>query len=451
MLPILVILVLLTPVFVARPARTALPLYAALVPAGSVIAVSFPLPPPFNTLSSFLGAIVIVSALAHLVLHRRARVPSLPVASWLALLAWISLTILWAVDLEAAQETAVIAWPLMLLLLSVALIRTDEADLDAVRVAMIVGSIAIGAYLLFLISIGTPLASPNQRFAISSGAAENDPNILAASLVLPLAVSLERLLLGGSRWLSSRGWRLLGAAGTIFTFIAIASTGSRGGLIGAAAAVAVVLISSARFPEARRIVRRTALALVGTALVLTLVAIVGPRIAPRGGVAALVNSPPIQRIHSPELGGSGRVEIWTAGIQLCRRHCGVGSGLGTFVSAFDQVFAFSGALINIGPNRPAHSIYLELAVEAGLIGLGLLALALLAEWRAMSGRRATRASPALQGALIGLLITSAFLSTLWFKYFWLLPVMMRLAEGAHRERTSPEPVEHDRQLVAQPA
>ena len=64
---------------VRRPVATIVPVYAALVPVGDVFSLRVPLPQPFNSLSSVVGALTIVALVLHLVLERRGRVPTLPV------------------------------------------------------------------------------------------------------------------------------------------------------------------------------------------------------------------------------------------------------------------------------------------------------------------------------------------------------------------------------------
>jgi hypothetical protein len=100
------------------------------------------------------------------------------------------------------------------------------------------------------------------------------------------------------------------------------------------------------------------------------------------------------------------------------------------------VFVFSGASKNVGANRPAHNIYLEMAVDTGLVGLTLLILALIAEWRAISRRRMREVVPALKGIVVAILAANLFLSAIWFKYFFLVFVLVRMAEGA-AERSDP--------------
>src|SRR5919201_2504156 len=233
------VLVLGSGAMVRRPGRTILPLYAGLVPVGSVFSLPIPLPPPFNSLSSLLGALAIVAVLLHLAIFRRPRVPELPVGLWLLFLAWICTTISWTIDPSSSKQALMLALPLLLLVFVCAVLRFDERDLYAWRLAIILGGIAVGLYAFSLLIRGAPLPTHGvtQRFSIQTGVGELDPNILAASLLLPISLSVERLLLGGSVLLRPRTWRVLGGAGVFFCLAALLLTGSRGGVVAAFIAV----------------------------------------------------------------------------------------------------------------------------------------------------------------------------------------------------------------------
>src|SRR5918997_2363827 len=111
--------VLLIPLayIIAKPGRTILPLYAATLPGGSAFELPIPLPRHFNTLTSFLGALAIVSIAAHLMIYRRGRAPRLPVGVWLGLVAWLVTTTFWATDPESASGLVTVAIPLIVLML----------------------------------------------------------------------------------------------------------------------------------------------------------------------------------------------------------------------------------------------------------------------------------------------------------------------------------------------
>jgi O-antigen ligase len=420
----------------ARPARTILPIYAGTLPIASVVQLSVPLPPPFNTLSSILGAGVILSCLAHLALVRRGRIPGVSVALWLLFLSWISLTIFWASDPPAALRTVELAVPLVMLMVLVSAIDVDGKDLDVLRSAIIIGGIGVGIYALFLVLTGSrlPTHGVSQRFSLATNPRETDPNILAASLLLPLSLSLERLFLGGSRWGARRPWWLLGAAGAFLTTVAILLTGSRGGALSAVVAGGLTVLACCRL-AAVTVLRRLAVAIVSIGIVVAVLSLLGPGAFGRSPVGRFVSSEPVQRLTAVQ-GSSGRGDIWKTGVHACRLHCAFGAGVGNFAAAYNDSMPFAGATRNVGLDRPAHNVFLGLAVETGLAGLVLFGLALVADWVSLSRARVSAISPSLKPALVGVLIANFFLSTLWYKYFWLVLTMIRATEGAAQAASS---------------
>jgi O-antigen ligase len=417
--------------FVIRPGATILPIYAATLPIASVVKLSVPLPSPFNTLSSMLGGAAIVACVAHLLLYRRGRPPTLAMTGWFALLAWSTVTLFWAIDPAVARSTLLVAASLVLLTTLVGLLPLDGVDIDALRLAIIASGIAVGLYASFLLLSGSalPTHGASQRLSLATNPSDTDPNILAASLLMPLLLSVERIVVGRSHILSAVIWRWVGVAGAFFSFLAILFTGSRGGLLAAIVGFVWVLASCRSLPPARRTVRLVALAMLAILSASIVVLLVGATVSPTSAVGRLLTSDSIKRITSTSNGSSGRTEIWQAGLLACDTYCGLGSGLGTFPDAYNQAFAFSSGARNVGANRPAHNIYLSMAVELGLIGLTLFGIALALEWLSLSRPSMWREVPALKGVLVSVLIANFFLSAIWFKYFWLVFLLIRVAEG----------------------
>ncbi|MBB3860087.1 O-antigen ligase [Novosphingobium hassiacum] len=101
--------------------------------------------------------------------------------------------------------------------------------------------------------------------------------------------------------------------------------------------------------------------------------------------------------------------IWDDANFTARRYWPVGAGMATF----DEVFQADESLENISPRRAgrAHNDYLELAIEAGAIGLAVLAAWVL--WIGVAAARAMATAqrwPALSGA--GILLAIALQSVL---------------------------------------
>ncbi|HYN37591.1 MAG TPA: O-antigen ligase family protein [Actinomycetota bacterium] len=420
-------------IFVAHPSRTLLPLYAGTLPIASVISLSLPLPPPFNTLSSLLGALMIVAGLTHVIIYRRGRIPSVPVAIWLLFLGWATLTSFWAIKVADATSTILVAVPLLLLMVVVALLEVDEEDFDVLRVALIAGSALVGMWAAYLLLSGRalPAHGVSERFSVTSNPDTTNPNILAVSLLLPLALAVHMMVFGGKRWWSERTWRLIGIWGSVFTVIAIVLTSSRGGMMAAAAVFVICLLYCARDPRDRSRTVRTAGGILVATMAIGVFIVVSLAISPSGGfVRRILSSGPFERIAQRQTDSSGRLEIWTAGLLACETYCEKGAGFGNFENAYAQVYALSAASENVGASRPAHNVYLGMVVETGFLGLSLLGLALASEWYLVSSRQMRKFEPALKAGIIGLLIASIFLSAIWFKYFWLVFALIRAAESA---------------------
>ena len=414
-------------VFVSRPGRSILPLYAATLPVASAIDLSLPLPSPFDTLSSLLGGLVIAACLGHLLLTRRGSIPTMPVAVWSLLLAWTIVGVFWAENTREAFRTVTIAVPLVLLMVLVSALPREQIDFNGLRRAIMLSGLIVGAYGLGLRAVGVQFPTPgdSERFAISNSPAEANPNIVAATLLLPLVMSLERMIVG------ERGSKAFGAICSFFTLSAMFLTASRGGMISAGSAIILTFFFCGRTPGGRLLVRRTVAQVGIFFLAIGLSFAIFTTLTSTQGLerleARFVRTP-IERLQRKD--SSGRLEIWQAGLLACKMHCALGAGADNFPEIYNKVSAFSGATKFAGANRPAHNILITLAVETGVVGVSLFALALGAEWMTLSQPRVRALTPALKAAVLGLLIVNFFLSLLWYKYIWLIFTMIRAAEAA---------------------
>jgi len=124
---------------------------------------------------------------------------------------------------------------------------------------------------------------------------------------------------------------------------------------------------------------------------------------------------------------SGRVDIWRVGISACAEYCATGAGWGTFPIVYADVQAsVPGARVLYGDGAyQAHNIWLLVLIELGVVGVILLLWALFANLR-----QAARLPPTLRGppmsALIAVLFALSFLSSLEFKFFWILLIFLAI-------------------------
>jgi O-antigen ligase len=412
-----------------RPLRTAVPVYAFLVPIGGVVSLSVPLPSPFNTLSSLAGALAIGAAGLRVLRGPRRRIPTLPVGLWLLFTAWCALTFLWANDPSLVASELTIAIPLLMLVVLVAMIPATRGDLEFLRDAVVASGIAVGAWAAVLTLKGGAyqVHALSSRFSLSN--AHSDPNQLAATLLLPLALSIDLTLTGqkpGAPW-----WRVaLGPVGAVMSAFAIVLSGSRGGSLAAVVTViATLVLFSRRRPWQRYRVRQ---ALRGTASAIIALVVLGAifvALFPSSRLATVFTAAPVQRLFDTQ-SSSGRAEIWTTGALACERYCVGGVGMGNFPIAYEQAVAFSNVTRNVGTVRPAHDLYLEIGVETGVLGLVLFWLAIFAEWRTIRLRGSFPVAAGLAATLIGFLLADVFEGFLWFKHAWLPFLLIRVLESA---------------------
>jgi O-antigen ligase len=81
----------------------------------------------------------------------------------------------------------------------------------------------------------------------------------------------------------------------------------------------------------------------------------------------------------------------------------------------------------------AHNIYLEVAVELGIVGLVLLLTAMVSQLRAASRCRKNVADNlggtivAYEAACYAILVSAFFIGVLWEKWFWLAWILLAVA------------------------
>lgn len=369
----------------------ALAAYAFVLPWGSALA--FPGPDPFNTLSTLVGLAATFSLLLWLAMRWRS-VSGVEgsVLAWVALVGWLVLTLLWSVAPERSLKALAVLGSLVALFALASLLRLRPEELRWIELGAVGGGLVVAAQALLTTARGglTSTSSRLPRFTYDDG----DPNIIAASLLLPLALALWWALTS-----TGRARRVAGSAASLALFGAVLVTGSRGGVLSSVVVLLVVLAATPGLP-----VRRIAAYLSGLVVLLAGLLLVVPE-----GL----------RSHLSQTDSTGRSEIWRIGLQACLSTCDVGSGYGTFGSVYRTMYLDDLSLTGFG-DRPfaAHNAFLSMLVEGGVVGLLLMLTALVLLTRRLLRLGLARSGAAL-GALAGLLTSNMLVSNLGFKYFWM--------------------------------
>ncbi len=334
-----------------------------------------------------------------------------------ALLVWLSLSIVWAAD-PGKSATLIISWvevAAFFLVVATALHTPAHARLVAT-------AFVVGAVLSVLIGVagqvgGLAAVEQGGRFQGAAG----DPNYLAAQVVAATALAVG--LLASTRNAAARWWLLLSLVPLTYALVAAQS---RGGFVAAATMLIVAFF----------VVQRHRLQLLAIAMVV--VAMVSLSLAATPGAW--------QRLTSGEEGGSGRTDLWTIGWRMVEEHPFLGVGLDNFGVRAIEYTRQPGQLRDVDlveRGQEAHNLYLGLVAETGLLGLVLFlvvaATSLAAGRRAAAGfdrvgmgNAATLARAAVL-ALVGMLSASFFLPNGADKRLWVLlalgPALLGIARA----------------------
>jgi O-antigen ligase len=244
-----------------------------------------------------------------------------------------------------------------------------------------------------------------------------DPNYYAQIILVIVPLALDRLL--RDRSLLLRG---LAAFCLLVTLISIAGTYSRGAYLGLMGVAAVLLW---RYPP-----KPIVLAALVVAAVVALPMIPG-RYTDRL-VSLADNIPGVDlgtgaKEEDPSI--RGRTSEMIAAVMMFRDHPLLGVGLGNYGTLYLRYSSIIGIDARL-ENRSAHSLYLEIAAERGLLGLTIFGAIIYFMFRGM--RRADRDLSsaglhdeagmvyALTAGMVSYLITSLFLHDAFPRYFWLL-------------------------------
>lgn len=239
---------------------------------------------------------------------------------------------------------------------------------DTTVIYAVLGAVVVASLVVFAAGVEASVAPPRDRL---QGILEN-PNSLAMACALLLA-----LLAGLSR--SHPGWAL----GLAFPVaVTLLLTESRTGLAAAAIGIGVAL---ARGRLARK--RYALVVIVGVAVVITVVPLLGPDQLP-GPVGRVA-----ERFGSAGLGAT-RAGAWRQATDLWQERPLLGHGFRTGEALFRRERAAAGGEVPFGTLNTAHSGFLQVLMELGLVGLAVVAaLMLVTLWP----YRVAAVSPTLAG------------------------------------------------------
>lgn len=375
-------------------------IYAMLTPFDAVLLVS-----SASTVTKILGALSAAALIFYLLRTKRAADPDRSIAMWLLYTLWLTSSIFWAIDTKMSLDLLPTALLLFALYAIVSMVRVQRPTLDTVSRFVMAGGVAASAYALYMYHNG--VAIKEDRMWLVSGNVNWNPDHLSASLLLPLAIAIMTCVFGRTLWI-----RLAGLASIGIMLPTLVLTGARGPELGLLALIAYLI---AREPN------RAKLAWPVFAVL---------------GIAIVAAAPTLMDRWSAALstGGAGRTDIWHVGWEAFKQNWLFGAGFNNFPLAYDRVMLSVFQPQYIGWNRAPHNIIVGNSVELGVIGLVLLLLGWVFQFRALRAIGPDdprfRMRLLLEGSLIGLFVSGLFADVMLTKYLWLAFMLVSLTRNA---------------------
>ncbi len=359
-----------------------------------------------TTLNFVVGAaaasILIVTAFA----GRRLQKPPRAALWWTLLIVWYSLTYLWAVDPHVSLERLPTAAACLILYLAATSLRVREIEFRGIVTAVIVGGCLAGVYSSYEFYHHVGWAG-GIRSSLVMGEEAINPNVFATRLLLPLALSVGAFFAARSGLL-----RALMLCSSALLTLAVLLTLSRGAALSVLVLAVVFLL---RFGVNPRIL--------GVCSSIAVIAITLPgEFYSRIGKAAAT-------------GGAGRLDIWYVGWEVLKHYGIFGAGIGNFSALYSKYAGYAPKFQGFA--RASHNLYLEISVEAGVIGMLLLLQAVRMQlWAGRNDRgRVGKANPwlvACEAASWSILTSAMFEHLFWAKSFWLLWIMVAFSTQLYK-------------------
>jgi O-antigen ligase len=266
-------------------------------------------------------------------------------------------------------------------------------------------AIAGGAVASIMLIYQAGLAGFQSRAVLAFGDLEANPNELGASLLLPFSLAFASFLSAGGA-----AKKAIPLVAMTLIAAAVFLTMSRGALVALVIAVMVLLY---------RVGLRTRVLVSLAVLALPLLFV--PNLF-------------FERIKEAPFGrGTGRLDIFLAGVQIVKHNPILGTGVANFPLAYRRYAGYAPVFrgYDTGGGWSAHNAYLQAWAETGVIGFVLLLLAIKSQ---MKAARAALGNPVsrdyrgigIEAACWGALVYGLGGYIEWAKFFWLILILLTL-------------------------
>ena len=318
---------------------------------------------------------------------------------WLMILSVLSCV--WAINVDVALGRIPAYLMVPGICLFVGMLNFSKKEYNAIVTSAILGGMIAVVYV-FLTNGAELLLSG--RITLNE---RNDPNNLAALLLLPLGLSVGKLL--NTTVKSSRTWAVFCIAAISILFFL---TGSRGGLLGVLSFFVTYLILNKAYKKIS--------IMFGAIVILAIIWLVVLPMLPEDIYNRLFND----NFMGEGSTGSGRTLIWEVLFsEIIPKHSIIGVGAGCSPVALSEFYGYL---------KGVHNTYFNMLAEYGILGLPAFIIMLYDKWKYQY-----KSKHYVEAALlVGICVIIFFLDSYAKKFFWNVIMLLVINEAVSKAELS---------------
>jgi O-antigen ligase len=374
--------------------------YVFLIPFDEVLVITGEKRGP--TVTKLLAVLVMLVMFLKGLFEKKFRKPDNFALWWVLFFLYGVFSTLWAINPGSVLSGMPTLIGLLFFYIIVSAYKVEEKEFETLKWFILAGGLL--ASLLTIYNYQS--IDVTVRASLVIGEHEAALNSFAFSLLIPVSFCIEKILTQKRKLIKIVFGVLLGVI-----ILCVVITGSRGAQLGVGVIFIVYILSIKS-----KITYGTVFIVIG----IILFSLIPGFFMERWGEAL-------------ESGGAGRTIIWQVGLKALTKYFMFGAGLSNFPEAYNEFMSY--VPFYKGMSRASHNIYLCYWVELGIIGFSFMVIAIWKHYKAVAGRfsRDNMTPVMLKAALLGMLVSSFFLDSVWLKSFWLIFMMISMYGYLHKK------------------
>jgi len=375
--------------------------YILLIPFESILATPIVVIVSYATITAVITSLLI---LLYLLFRPKLVRLTKTVIPWLAFFVWSGLSIYWSVNRPVSIYDFIYISKHFFFLIIISSYPFNYSEKRVIRHAIILSGLLLSAAVFFN-TFNVKGISSLVRATVANGYYQADPNHIATTLLLPFTFLIVDFV-------ERKKLNILDIFAAIILFATLAYTGSRSAFVAFLIMIVFLIIQYRTHEKRNKTMLLLVFILIGVSL---LVSLLNPNLLNR-----------FAKINNLDRYSAHRIDAWQESIKFWRKKPFAGYGFGTFKPLSKNM---------VMEYKTAHNIFIQALVEGGVVAFILLFIAAITTINIKTKNSFSRAA---RTGVLGIFVSSLFLFTMNYDYFWLAIIITEIANRSSLKQVSKE-------------